>query len=236
MVRGKNYRSALEKIDRQKKYGPKEALKLVKENSFAKFDETIELHIRLGLDTRKADQQLRGTVSLPHGTGKEVRVLVFAKGEKAKEAEEAGADFVGSKELIEKIQKENFLDYDVAVATPDMMRDVSKLGRILGPRGLMPNPKSGTVSMEVDKAVQEFKKGKVEYRTDKYGNIHVPIGKASFDVIQLRENLAMIVDEIIKNKPPAAKGRYIRNITVTSTMGPGIKIDPNSLKELKEEE
>lgn len=235
MKRGKKYRAVLEKIDRSKLYEPKEALQLVKENAFANFDETVEVHMRLGLDVRQADQQLRGTISLPHGTGKDVRVLVFAKGEKAKEAQEAGADIVGDEDLVEKIEKEGFLDFDVAIATPDMMKSVSRLGKILGPRGLMPNPKVGTVTMDVGKAVQEFKKGRVEYRTDKSGNIHVPIGKVSFDLDKLYENFVTLVTEIIKNKPDAAKGKYIRSVTVTSTMGPGIKIDPNSLRDLKEE-
>lgn len=235
MKRGKKYRAALEKLDRSKLYEPREALQLVKELSFAGFDETVELHMRLGLDVRQADQQLRGTVSLPHGTGKEMRVLVFAKGEKAREAQEAGADFVGDEDLVEKIEKEGFLDFDVAIATPDMMKVVARLGKILGPRGLMPNPKVGTVTMDVSKAVQEFKKGKVEYRTDKFGNIHVPIGKVSFDVDQLYNNFVTVANEIIKNKPPAAKGKYIRSVTVSSTMGPGVKIDPTQLRDLKEE-
>lgn len=235
MKRGKKYRAVLEKIDRSKLYEPREALQLVKENAFANFDETVEVHMRLGLDVRQADQQLRGTISLPHGTGKDVRVLVFAKGEKPKEAQEAGADIVGDEDLVEKIEKEGFLDFDVAIATPDMMKSVSRLGKILGPRGLMPNPKVGTVTMDVGKAVQEFKKGRVEYRTDKSGNIHVPIGKVSFDLDKLYENFVTLVTEIIKNKPAAAKGKYIRSVTVTSTMGPGIKIDPNSLRDLKEE-
>lgn len=235
MKRGKKYRAVLEKIDRSKLYEPKEALQLVKENAFANFDETVEVHMRLGLDVRQADQQLRGTVSLPHGTGKSARVLVFAKGEKAKEAQEAGADIVGDEELVEKIEKEGFLDFDVAIATPDMMKVVSRLGKILGPRGLMPNPKVGTVTMDVAKAVQEFKKGRVEYRTDKSGNIHVPIGKVSFDLDKLYDNFVALVTEIIKNKPSGAKGKYIKSCTVASTMGPGIKVDPNTLRDLKEE-
>lgn len=235
MKRGKKYRAVLEKIDRQKLYDPKEALSLVKENAYANFDETVEVHMKLGLDVRQADQQLRGTISLPHGTGKEVRVLVFAKGEKAKEAQEAGADIVGDDDLVEKIEKEGFLDFDVAIATPDMMKTVSRLGRILGPRGLMPNPKVGTVTMDVAKAVKEFKKGKVEYRTDKSGNIHVPIGKVSFDLTKLYENFVALVTEIIKAKPASAKGKYIKSCTVASTMGPGIKIDTNLFRELKEE-
>jgi large subunit ribosomal protein L1 len=235
MKRGKKYRAVLEKIDRTKLYEPREALQLVKENAFASFDETVEVHMRLGLDVRQADQQLRGTVSLPHGTGKSARVLVFAKGEKAKEAQDAGAEIVGDEELVEKIEKEGFLDFDVAIATPDMMKVVSRLGKMLGPRGLMPNPKVGTVTMDVAKAVQEFKKGRVEYRTDKSGNIHVPIGKVSFDLDKLYDNFVALVNEIIKNKPSGAKGKYIRSCTVASTMGPGIKIDPNSLRDLKEE-
>lgn len=235
MKRGKKYRAVLEKIDRSKLYEPKEALKLVKENAFANFDETVEVHMRLGLDVRQADQQLRGTISLPHGTGKSARVLVFAKGEKAKEARDAGADIVGDDDLVEKIEKEGFLDFDVAIATPDMMKTVSRLGRILGPRGLMPNPKVGTVTMDIAKAVQEFKQGKVEYRTDKSGNIHVPIGKVSFDLNKLYENFVALVNEIIKAKPASAKGKYIKSCTVASTMGPGVKIDTNLLRDLKEE-
>ncbi len=235
MKRGKKYRAALEKIDRNKLYEPEEAVKLVKETATANFDETVEVHMNLGLDVRQADQQLRGTVSLPHGTGKSARVLVFAKGEKAREAESAGADYVGAEELVDKIEKEGFLDFDVAIATPDMMKIVSRLGKILGPRGLMPNPKVGTVTQDVAKAVEEFKKGKVEYRTDKSGNIHVPIGKVSFDFKQLYDNFVALVTEIIKNKPAAAKGKYIKSCTLSSTMGPGIKVDPNSLRDLREE-
>ena len=234
MKRGKKYRAALESFDRNALYPPREALRLVKELAFSKFDETVELHTRLGLDVRHADQQLRGTVSLPHGTGKSVRVLVFAKGEKEKEARDAGADYVGGEELVEKIEKENFLDFDVAIATPDMMKVVSRLGKVLGPRGLMPNPKVGTVTMDIAKAVSDFKKGKVEYKTDKFGNVHVPIGKVSFDLQQLVENFAAIMDEIIRNKPAAAKGRYLKSVTVTSTMGPGIKVDPALVREIGE--
>lgn len=232
MKRGKKYRKALEGFERDRLYPPREALTLVKELSYSNFDETVELHTKLGLDVRHADQQLRGTVSLPHGTGKSVRVLVFAKGEKEKEAKDAGADVVGGDELVERIEKENFLDFDVAIATPDMMKTVSRLGKILGPRGLMPNPKVGTVTMDVGKAVADFKKGKVEYKTDKYGNVHVPIGKVSFDTQQLLENFAAIMEEIIRNKPAAAKGRYLKSVTVTSTMGPGIKVDPALVKEV----
>lgn len=235
MKKGKKYLTALEEVDRSKLYSAKEALQKVKELSFAKFDETVEVHFRLGVDPRHAEQQLRGTVSLPHGTGKTVKALVFAKGEKEKEAKEAGADYVGAEELIEKIEKENFLDFDIAIATPDMMKVVSRLGKLLGPRGLMPNPKVGTVTMDIGKAVQEFKKGKVEYKTDKLGNVHVAIGKVSFEMKQLFENFITVVNEIIKNKPPAVKGKFIRTLTVASTMGPGIKVDTSTLRELSEE-
>lgn len=235
MKRGKKYLAALEKIDRSKLYPAKEALQMAKELSFANFDETVELHFRLGIDPRHAEQQLRGTITLPHGTGKPVKVLVFAKGEKEKEAKQAGADYVGAEELVEKIEKEGFFDFDVAIATPDMMRVVSKLGKLLGPRGLMPNPKVGTVTMDVAKAVQEFKRGKVEYRTDKLGNIHVPIGKVSFDIKQLMDNFITVVNEIVRNKPAAVKGKFIKSLTVTTTMGPGIKVDTSALRDLSEE-
>lgn len=229
MKKGKKFRQALGKLESNKLHTPQEAFLLVKELSFAKFDETVELHVRLGVDPRHADQQLRGTVSLPHGTGKQTRVLVFAKGEKEKEAKEAGADFVGAEELADRIEKENFLEFDVAIATPDMMKVVSRLGKILGPRGLMPNPKVGTVTMDVGKTVRDFKKGKVEYRTDKFGNIHVPLGRVSFNPEQLEDNFATVMDELVKNKPAAAKGKYLKSITVVSTMGPGVKIDPATL-------
>ncbi|NLP44393.1 MAG: 50S ribosomal protein L1 [Peptococcaceae bacterium] len=223
--RGKRYLEALKAYDSQTLYEPEEALDLVKANSKAKFDETIEVAFRLGIDTRHADQQIRGAVVLPHGTGKTRSVLVFAKGEKAKEAEAAGADFVGAEDMVEKIQK-GWFGFDVAVATPDMMSIVGKLGRLLGPKGLMPNPKTGTVTFEIERAVKEIKAGKVEYRADKAGIIHVPIGKASFEAQKLYENYRTIADTVIKAKPAAAKGQYVRSITVSSTMGPGVKINP----------
>ena len=222
---GKNYRNARERIDREQTYSPVEAVRMLKDFQTAKFDETVEVHFRLGLNVRHADQQLRGTLMLPHGTGKEVRVAVFAEGEKAREAEEAGADVVGSADLAKQIE-EGFDDFDVAVATPDQMGVVGRLGRILGPRGKMPNPKTGTVTMDVAKAVQDSKGGKLEYRTDRGANVHVPIGRKSFDERQLVENYAAIIDEIVRAKPAASKGRYIRGITLTSTMGPGIHVDP----------
>jgi large subunit ribosomal protein L1 len=221
-AKGKKYVEARKQIDREKKYEPEEALRLVKELSKRSFDETIELAVRLGVNTKHADQQVRGSVVLPHGTGKTVRVAVFAKGEKIKEAEEAGADFVGADELVAKVQ-EGWLDFDVAVATPDMMGSVGKLGKMLGPRGLMPNPKSGTVTFEIEKAINDIKAGKVEYRTDKAGNVHVPLGKASFEQEKLVENFNVIMDAIIKARPAAAKGQYVKSVTVSSTMGPGIK-------------
>lgn len=226
--KSKKQQEALKSIDRTKAYGIEEALKLVKENATAKFDETVEVAFRLGIDPKKADQQLRGAMVLPHGTGKTQSVLVFAKGEKAKEAEAAGADFVGDEELINKINQ-GWLGFDVIVATPDMMAEVGKLGRVLGPKGLMPNPKTGTVTFEVEKAVQEIKAGKVEYRVDKQSNVHVPIGKASFEMNQLEENFRAIADVIVKAKPQSAKGIYLRNVAVTSTMGPGVKVDTTTL-------
>lgn len=228
MKRGKRYTDSLKLIDRTKLYDPKEAIELVKQTAKAKFDETVEASIRLGVNPRHADQQVRGAVVLPHGTGRTVKVLVFAKGDKAKEAEQAGADYVGAEELVQKIQEENWLDFDVCVATPDMMALVGRLGRILGPKGLMPNPKSGTVTMDVAKAVQDIKAGKVEYRVDRAAIIHVPIGKASFETEKLNENLSVIMDAIIKAKPAAAKGTYLRSIVLSSTMGPGIKINPSA--------
>ncbi|MBE3597193.1 MAG: 50S ribosomal protein L1 [Hydrogenibacillus sp.] len=226
--RGKKYLEAAKKIDPEKAYAPAEALALVKETSPVRFDATVELAVRLGVDVRKADQQVRGAVVLPHGTGKTVRVLVFAKGDKAKEAEAAGADFVGDDDLIAKIQG-GWLDFDVAIATPDMMASVGKLGKLLGPRGLMPNPKTGTVTFDVARAVQESKAGKVEYRTDKQGNVHVPIGKVSFDVDRLVDNFQTVIDALKRAKPAAAKGVYLKNVTVTSTMGPGIRVDAGAL-------
>ncbi len=221
----KKYAEAREKVDRERLYDPEEALELVKEISNAKFDETVEVAVKLGVNPKHADQQVRGAVVMPHGTGKEVRVLVFAKGEKAKEAEEAGADYVGAEDLVAKIQ-EGWLDFDVAVATPDTMSIVGKLGKILGPKGMMPNPKTGTVTFEIEKAVQEIKAGKVEYRTDKTGIIHVPIGKVSFEKEKLVENFYTLIDTLIKAKPPGAKGQYIKSVAVSSTMGPGIKVSP----------
>ena len=224
MKRGKNYVSAASAIDKTKQYETLEAMDLVISGSKAKFDETVEAHFRLGVDGRNADQQVRGVVVLPHGTGKSVKVLVIAKGEKAKEAQEAGADFVGAEDMIEKIQKENWVDFDVCITTPDMMGLVGRIARILGPKGLMPNPKSGTVTMDVKKAISDVKAGKVEYRLDKFGIIHCIIGKKSFGVEKLRENFDTLMDAIIKAKPQAAKGQYVKSVSVASTMGPGIKV------------
>jgi large subunit ribosomal protein L1 len=231
---GKRYRNAMSQIDREHAYTPLEAVRLVKSFEGAKFDETVEAHFRLGLNVRHADQQLRGTIMLPHGIGKNVRVAVFAEGEKAREAEDAGADVVGSADLASRIE-EGFLDFDVAVATPDMMAVVGKLGRVLGPRGLMPNPKTGTVTFEIGKAVQDAKAGKLEYRTDRGGNVHVPIGKRSFEERALLENYAALVEEIVRAKPSAAKGRYIKQITLTTTMGPGIHVDSTRTRDVAEE-
>jgi large subunit ribosomal protein L1 len=231
---GKHYRSARAAFDREHEYSPVEAIRLLKEMQTAKFDETVEVHFRLGLNVRHADEQLRGTLMLPHGTGKEARVAVFAEGEKAKEAQDAGADIVGSADLAKRVE-DGFTDFDVAVATPDQMGNVGKLGRILGPRGLMPNPKTGTVTMDVGKAVRDAKAGKLEYRTDRGANVHVAIGKKSFDERQLAENYAALLDEIIRAKPAAAKGRYIRQITLASTMGPGIHVDPQRTRGIVEE-
>jgi large subunit ribosomal protein L1 len=225
MQHGKKYRAARAQVDRERVYSPVEAVRLLKSFDGTKFDETVEVHFRLGLNVRHAEEQLRGTLMLPHGTGKEARVAVFAEGEKAKEAQDAGADIVGSADLAKRVE-EGFTDFDVAVATPDQMGNVGKLGRILGPRGLMPNPKTGTVTMDVAKAVRDAKAGKLEYRTDRGANVHVAIGKKSFGERQLVENYAALVDEIVRAKPAAAKGRYIRQITLTSTMGPGIHVDP----------
>ena len=229
--KSKKYVEALNKIDRTRLYDATEALSLVAEVATAKFDETVEAHIKLGVDSRHADQQVRGAIVLPHGTGKTKKVLVFAKGEKAKEAEAAGADFVGAEDLVQKIQKENWFDFDVVVATPDMMGVVGRLGRVLGPEGLMPNPKSGTVTFDVTKAVEEIKAGKVEYRLDKSNIIHVAIGKVSFGGEKLAENFNVLMNAIIKAKPSAAKGQYLRSISVTSTMGPGVKINPARVSE-----
>ena len=226
---GKKYIESVKLIDRSALYTPSEALELSVKTAKAKFDETVELHVRLGVDPRHADQQVRGAVVLPHGTGKTVRVLVFAKGEKAKEAEAAGADFVGADELVQKIQGENWFDYDVVVATPVMMGVVGRLGRVLGPKGLMPNPKSGTVTFDVAKAIADIKAGKVEYRVDKTAIIHCPIGKASFGSEKLMENFHTLMDAIVKAKPAAAKGQYIKSVSVSSTMGPGAKINPTKV-------
>ncbi len=225
MFKGKKYKASAELIDKSKAYDPAEAVKLVCETSKAKFDETIELHVRLGVDSRHADQQVRGAVVLPHGTGKTVRTLVFAKGDRAKEAAEAGADYVGDTDLVEKITKENWFEFDVVIATPDMMGTIGRLGRVLGPKGLMPNPKAGTVTMDVARAVTEAKAGKIEYRLDKTNIIHCPIGKASFGDEKLVENFNTLMAAIIKAKPAAAKGQYIKSCTVASTMGPGIKVN-----------
>ena len=228
MKHGKKYLDSLKQIDAAKLYDPEEAVELVKKISKAKFDETIELSIRLGVDPRHADQQVRGTVVLPHGTGRKVRVLVFAKGDKAKEAEAAGADYVGEADLVQKIQSENWFDFDACVATPDMMGVIGRIARLLGPKGLMPNPKSGTVTMDVTKAVTDIKAGKVEYRVDKTAIVHCPIGKASFDQDKLVENLNALMEAIIKAKPATAKGTYIRSLYMSTTMGPSIRL--NSLK------
>ena len=230
MKRGKRYLEAAKAIDRANAYDPKEAVSLAKKAAVAKFDETIEAHIRTGCDGRHAEQQIRGAVVLPHGTGKSVKVLVFAKGDKVDEALAAGADHVGGEELIPKIQNDGWLDFDVVVATPDMMGVVGRLGRVLGPKGLMPNPKAGTVTMDVTKAVNDIKAGKIEYRLDKTNIIHVPIGKASFTEEQLADNFQTLVDAIIKARPAAVKGQFLKSVTLTSTMGPGIKINPMRLQ------
>ena len=226
MRKGKKYVESAKLIDRSKQYDPADALATVVSTAKAKFDETVELHVKLGVDSRHADQQVRGAIVLPNGTGKSVRVLVFAKGAKADEAREAGAEYVGEMDMVEKIQKENFFDYDVVIATPDMMGVVGRLGKILGPKGLMPNPKAGTVSMDVARAVRESKAGKIEYRLDKTNIIHCPIGKVSFGPEKLQENLDALMNAIVRAKPAAMKGQYIRSVTVASTMGPGVKINP----------
>lgn len=223
---GKNFRAAAEKVEKFRLYSPLEAVKLVKEVAPAKFDETVEAHFRLGIDTRKADQNIRGSISLPHGTGKTVRVAVFAEGEKAREAEEAGADVIGSDELVAAIQGGE-INFDAAIATPNMMAKVGRIGKILGPRGLMPNPKLGTVTMDVAKMVGELKAGRVEYRADRYGICHVPLGRVSFDDQKLVENYAALYTEILRVKPSSAKGRYVKSIALSSTMGPGVKVDPS---------
>jgi large subunit ribosomal protein L1 len=230
--RGKRYREALAKVDRTKKYTFEEAVKLALDTATAKFDETVEVAVNLGVDPRHADQMVRGSVVLPHGTGKPVRVLVFAKGDKAKEALEAGADYVGDEDLIKKIQEEGWLEFDKVIATPDMMPQVSKLGKILGPRGLMPSAKTGTVTFDVAKAVRDIKAGKVDFKVDRGGVVHAPIGKVSFGEKKLLENLAAFMDALIKAKPPGAKGQYIKGITISTTMGPGIKVDVNDIRNL----
>ena len=229
MFKGKKYVDSQKLIEKSKLYETNEAMGLVCQTSKAKFDETIEIHLRLGVDSRHADQQVRGAVVLPHGTGKKVRVLVFAKGDKADAAREAGAEYVGDTDLVEKITKENWFDFDVVIATPDMMGTIGRLGRVLGPKGLMPNPKAGTVTMDVAKAVQEAKAGKIEYRLDKTNIIHCPIGKASFGVEKLSENFATLVGAVIKARPAAAKGQYIKSCVIASTMGPGIKVNTAKL-------
>jgi large subunit ribosomal protein L1 len=234
MARGKRYRANLEKVDRESTYSPTEAVRIIKDFDTPKFDETVEVHIRTGLNVRHAEQQLRGTIALPHGLGKEMTVAVFAKGDKAREAEEAGADHVGAEDLAGRVE-EGFTDFDVAIATPDMMPVAGKLGRILGPQGKMPNPKVGTVTMDVAKAVSESKAGKIEYRTDRHAIVHLPIGKISFDERVLLENYAALIDEIVRAKPAAAKGRYLHTVTITTSMGPGVKVDPSRTRDIVEE-
>ena len=234
MQHGKNYRKAADTVDRSALYSPSEAIKLAKQTSAVKFDPTVEVAMRLGVDPRKADQMVRGTVNLPHGTGKTARVIVFAAGAKAAEAEAAGADAVGTDELVARIQ-EGWLDFDAAIATPDQMAKIGRIARILGPRGLMPNPKTGTVTMDVTKAVNEIKGGKITFRVDKHSNLHLIIGKASFDLAQLIDNYAAVLDEVLRVKPSAAKGKYLRKVTVATTMGPGVPVDPNVVKGLKAE-
>ena len=234
MRRSKSYRNARGQIDRERVYSPVEAIRLLKSFDGRKFDETVEVHFRLGLNVRHADEQLRGTLMLPHGTGRDARVAVFAEGEKAREAQEAGADIVGAADLAKRVE-EGFTDFDVAVATPDQMGVVGRLGRILGPRGLMPNPKTGTVTMDVAKAVQESKAGKLEYRTDRGANVHLTIGKKSFGERELVENYAAVIDEIVRAKPAAAKGRYILSITLATSMGPGVRVDPARTRNIVEE-
>jgi large subunit ribosomal protein L1 len=231
---GRRYSEQLQKVDREREYEPAEAISLVRGLASTKFDESIEVHVRTGLNVRHADEQLRGTIALPHGLGKDVKVIVFAQGDKAREAQEAGADHVGAQDLAKQIQ-DGFDDFDVAIATPDLMNVVGQLGRILGPAGKMPNPKVGTVTMDVAKAVQESKSGKVEYRTDRTAIVHLVIGKASFEDRLLLENYASVIDELVRAKPSAAKGRYLRSITLTSTMGPGVKVDPSRTRDIIEE-
>jgi large subunit ribosomal protein L1 len=233
---GKAFTEARTKIDREREYAPHEAVRLVKELKRAKFDETVEVHIRTGLNVRHADEQLRGTIALPHGLGKDVKIAVFAKGDKAREAEEAGADYVGADDLAKRVQDEGFTDFDVAIATPDMMPVVGRLGRILGPQGKMPNPKVGTVTMDVAKAVNESKAGKVEYRTDRTAIVHLSVGKTSFPDEHLIANYQALIEELIRAKPSAAKGRYLRTVVISSTMGPGIKVDPSRTRDLESAE
>ena len=232
MKRGKTYREKYGMVDREHDYAPADAIRLVKGMQRAQFSETVELHIRTGLNVRHADEQLRGTLALPHGLGKEVKIAVFAKGDKAREAEEAGADYVGADELAKRIEEENWTDFDVAIATPDMMPVVGKLGRVLGPQGKMPNPKVGTVTMDVGKAVEESKAGKVEYRTDRSAIVHLTLGKTDFPEEHLLENYAAVIDEIVRAKPAVAKGRYLRTITLATTMGPGIRVDPTRTRDI----
>src|ERR687885_757605 len=232
---GKTYAQARAGVDREREYTPHEAVRLIKDLKRAKFDESVEVHVRTGLNVRHADEQLRGTIALPHGLGKDVKIAVFAQGDKAREAEEAGADVVGGEDLAKRVE-EGFTDFDVAIATPDMMPVVGRLGRILGPQGKMPNPKVGTVTPDVRKAVEEAKAGKVEYRTDRTAIVHLLIGKSDFDDRRLLENYAAVLEELVRAKPPAAKGRYIRSITVASTMGPGVKVDPSRTRDLVEAE
>jgi large subunit ribosomal protein L1 len=229
---GKKYLEARAMVDRDREYEPAEAIRLVKETKFSKADETLEVHVRTGLNVRHADEQLRGTIALPHGLGKDVKIAVFARGDKAREAEEAGADYVGAEDLATRIQEEGFTDFEVAIATPDMMPVVGRLGRILGPQGKMPNPKVGTVTMDVAKAVEESKSGKVEYRTDRTAIVHLSLGKTSFPEQQLLENYAAVIEELIRAKPSAAKGKYIRTVTLASTYGPGVKVDPSRTRDL----
>lgn len=231
MAAGKRFKELVKLVDRTKLYDPAEALELVCKTANAKFDETIELHVRLGVDSRHADQQVRGAVVLPHGTGKTVRTLVFAKGDKAQEAEEAGSDYVGAEDYVAKIQNENWFDFDVVIATPDMMGVIGRLGRVLGPKGLMPNPKAGTVTMDIGKAVEEVKAGKVEYRLDKNNIIHCIIGKKSFEKEKLIENLKTLIDAVVKAKPAAAKGKYLRSVVLATSMSPGVKLNTNTLVE-----